>query len=234
MRLVSGNAIGVCVMLACFAVSAQEVRKQAPIFEVDPFWPKPLPNHWVTGSTIGLSVDAQDRVWTIHRPGSVEDNLKAADIKAGNLPLGECCKVAPPVLVYDQAGNLVKSWGGPGQGYDWPESNHGITVDHKGNVWLAGNGTKDTQVLKFDGDGKFLMQLGKHGRSQRQPTDIEKLSGQPDERIFPPDSPACPNWKGNYVSSPKRGVYLGKNSRPARGWKIRLGFFRKNGPPGKI
>ena len=140
---------------------------QAPIFEVDPFWPKPLPNHWVTGSTIGLSVDAQDNVWTIHRPDTVEANFKAADITAGDAvddevqpgakskapcsadPIGACCKVAPPVLVYDAAGNLVKSWGGPGAGYDWPDSNHGITVDHKGNVWLAGNGDKDTQVLKF-------------------------------------------------------------------------------------
>ena len=129
---------------------AQGGAKQAPIFEVDPFWPKPLPNHWVTGSTIGLSVDAQDNVWTIHRPNTVEDNFKAADIKVGDArgrddeaqpgapsarpptgaaSIGKCCKVAPPVLVYDQAGNLVKSWGGPGQGYDWPDSNHGITVD---------------------------------------------------------------------------------------------------------
>ena len=100
---------------------AQDAVKQAPIFEVDPFWPRPLPNHWVTGSTIGLSIDAQDRVWTIHRPNTVEDNFKAADIKVGDergrddeaLPsapgekaadtfIGKCCKVAPPVLVYDQ------------------------------------------------------------------------------------------------------------------------------------
>ena len=67
------------------------------------------------------------------------------------------------MLVYDQAGNLVTSWGGPGKGYDWPDSNHGITVDHEGNVWLAGNGDKDTQLLKFDGAGKFLLQIGKHG-----------------------------------------------------------------------
>src|SRR5262245_30994551 len=65
-------------------VGAQGGAKQAPIFEVDPLWPKPLPNHWVTGSTIGLAVDAQDNVWTIHRPGSVEDNFKAADIKVGD------------------------------------------------------------------------------------------------------------------------------------------------------
>src|SRR5579864_7801134 len=130
----------------------------APIFEVDPFWPKPLPNHWVTGSTIGVSTDAQDHVWTIHRPNTVEDNFKAVDMK-----VGACCKVAPPILEYDQAGNLINSWGGPGQGYDWPDSNHGITVDHKGNVWIAGNGTNDTQVLKFTSTGKFIMQLGKHG-----------------------------------------------------------------------
>ncbi|HEV8394217.1 MAG TPA: hypothetical protein VGQ37_08080 [Vicinamibacterales bacterium] len=163
------------------SVGAQS--KQAPVFEVDPWWPQPLPNHWVTGSTIGLSVDAQDNVWTIHRPNTVEDNFKAADLMVGDArgrddearpgaaaagptsptPIGVCCKVAPPVLVYDQAGKLVKFWGGPGKGYDWPDSNHGITVDHQGNVWLAGNGAKDTQILKFDGAGKFLLQMGKHG-----------------------------------------------------------------------
>jgi len=186
-RYVSAG-VAMLVVLAGLGVARQaaeaQAAKQAPIFEVDPFWPGPLPNHWVTGSTIGLSVDAQDNVWTIHRPGSVEDNFKAADIMVGDArgrddeaqpgaaptqgpatsqPIGKCCKVAPPVLVYDQAGNLVKSWGGPGAGYDWPDSNHGITVDRQGNVWLAGNGAKDTQVLKFTNAGRFLLQIGKHG-----------------------------------------------------------------------
>jgi hypothetical protein len=138
------------------AVEAAAV--QAPRFEVDPFWPKPLPNHWVTGNTIGVATDAQDHVWTIHRPNTVEDNFKAVDMK-----VGACCKVAPPILEYDQAGTLINSWGGPGAGYDWPDSNHGITVDHKGNIWIAGNGAKDTQVLKFTSTGKFLMEIGKHG-----------------------------------------------------------------------
>jgi DNA-binding beta-propeller fold protein YncE len=159
--------IGLALVVAAGAGVAYWVQRgeqvdaataMAPRFEVDPLWPKPLPNHWVTGSTIGVSVDSQDRVWTLHRPNTVEDNFKAADLK-----LGECCKAAPPVLVYDQAGDLVKSWGGPGPGYDWPDNNHGLTVDHKGNVWIGGNGTNDTQVLKFTGDGKFLLQLGKHG-----------------------------------------------------------------------
>ena len=174
--------VGTLLMTATKAPSVgAQAQKQAPYFEVDPFWPKPLPNHWVTGSTIGLSVDDQDNVWTIHRPNTVDANFKAADIKAseakddevqpsaeGAAPpsadmIGACCKVAPPVLVYDQAGKLVRSWGGPGPGYDWPDSNHGITVDGKGNVWLAGNGNKDTQVLKFTKEGKFLLQIGKHG-----------------------------------------------------------------------
>jgi DNA-binding beta-propeller fold protein YncE len=144
---------------------------QAPIFEVDPFWPKPLPNHWVMGSTIGLSVDDQDHVWVIHRPQSVEDNFKAAET---NPPIGVCCKVAPPVLEFDQAGNLVSSWGGPGAGYEWPVSNHGITVDHKGNVWIGGNDNTDTQILKFTKAGKFLLQIGKHGVHNGS-NDVENL-----------------------------------------------------------
>jgi DNA-binding beta-propeller fold protein YncE len=73
---------------------------------------------------------------------------------------------APPVLVFDPAGNLVRAWGGPakaGEGYEWPESNHGVHVDHKGNVWIGGNGEKDAHLLKFTKDGKFLMQVGKLG-----------------------------------------------------------------------
>jgi hypothetical protein len=150
----------VAVLPGPVAVLAAEGAPQAPIFVVDPLWPKPLPNHWVLGSTIGVSVDAQDHVWIIHRPQTVEDNFKAAAL---NPPIGDCCTPAPPVLEFDQAGNLVGHWGGPGPGYDWPESNHGITVDYKGNVWIGGNGDKDTHVLKFDRNGKFLLQIGKAG-----------------------------------------------------------------------
>jgi DNA-binding beta-propeller fold protein YncE len=131
--------------------------KQAPMFEVDPFWPKPLPNHWLIGSSIGVSVDAQDHVWMIHRPQTLN--------KANELGLtsktSECCDAAPPVLEFDQAGTLIGHWGGSGQGFEWPESNHGITVDYKGNVWIGGNGGGDSHVLKFTQDGKLLLQVGK-------------------------------------------------------------------------
>ena len=132
----------------------------APDFEVDPFWPKPLPNHWVLGSTIGVAVDRQDHIWIVHRPGSVDDNFKAAALTP---PVGRCCTPAPPVLEFDQEGNLLRHWGGPGPGYEWPISNHGITVDHNGNVWIGGNDEKDTHVLKFTKDGRFLLQIGRQG-----------------------------------------------------------------------
>ncbi|HWZ30499.1 MAG TPA: hypothetical protein VNX18_04165 [Bryobacteraceae bacterium] len=123
--------------------------KVAPRFEVDPMWPKPLPNHWVMGNVIGVSVDSNDHIWLIHRQGSLE----AMELYGvANAPVGankrrngvvesECCIPAPPVLEFDQAGNLLASWGGKdGDGYVWPNSNHGIFVDFKGNVWIGGNG----------------------------------------------------------------------------------------------
>ena len=132
----------------------------APAFEVDPLWPKPLPNGWVLGSTIGVAVDAEDHVWIIHRPQTVEDNFKAAALTP---PIGKCCTPAPPVLEFDRDGTVIGHWGGPGAGYQWPESNHGIAIDHKGNVWIGGNGDTDTHILKFTPQGQFLLQIGRQG-----------------------------------------------------------------------
>ncbi len=136
---------------------AQDMR--APRYEVDPLWPKPLPNHWVLGNVIGVSVDADDHIWIIHR-GSPSLSIHENQLEKN---AGDCCAAAPPVLEFDQAGNLLRHWGGPAAGYDWPTSNHGIFVDYKGNVWIGGNGGPDSQVLKFTKDGKILMQVGKPG-----------------------------------------------------------------------
>jgi hypothetical protein len=131
----------------------------APRFEVDPFWPRPLPNHWLLGSTIGVSVDSRDHVWIIHRQQSLNAETEAS---AGqNTPSGTCCMPAPNVIELDVEGNVASSWGGPGEGYDWPTSNHGITVDHMDNIWIGGNDVKDAHVLKFSRSGQFLLQLGK-------------------------------------------------------------------------
>jgi hypothetical protein len=162
-RSVAGLA---ALVAACSAPSPAAIEPegdeyvQAPIFEVDPLWPKPLPNHWVLGSTVGLSVDTRDHVWVIHRPETVEEDFRAAAVTP---PVGICCTPAPPVLEFDSEGNLVSFWGGPGEGYEWPTSNHGLTVDSSGNVWIGGNDESDAHVLKFSSAGSFLLQIGRRG-----------------------------------------------------------------------
>jgi DNA-binding beta-propeller fold protein YncE len=140
---------------------AQRTNVQAPMFEVDPFWPKPFDG--LLGMAIGVWVDEQDYVWIIHRSSAtLHNNEKGAEL---NPPIAECCRGAPPVLAFDPDGKLVHAWGGPGQGYEWPQSNHGVHIDYKGNVWIGGNGEKDAQVLKFTKDGKFLLQVGHSGKT---------------------------------------------------------------------
>lgn len=132
----------------------------APKFQVDPAWPKPLPNNWIMGQPAGVAVDGDDHIWVVQRPRSLTDDEKAASLSP---PRSKCCVPAPPVLEFDQQGNLLRSWGGKGEGYDWPQNEHGIYIDGKGFVWLAGNGETDGQILKFTRDGKFVMQIGKQG-----------------------------------------------------------------------
>lgn len=146
--------------LAHAALDADDSQTvQAPRFEVDPLWPKPLPNHWLLGSVIGVGVDSRDHVFIIHRGDSTLNQRTEAGMKA-NPPIAECCQAAPPVLEFDPDGNLVNSWGGPGEGFVWPSSNHGIAVDANDNIWIGGNGARDSHILKFSHDGRFLKQFG--------------------------------------------------------------------------
>ncbi len=133
---------------------------EAPIFEVDPFWPQPLPNHWVLGSVVGVGADSRDHVFIVHRQAPLNERTEIG--AAQDPPTGECCIPAPYVLEFDPEGNLVNAWGGPGEGYTWPASNHGITVDPMDNLWIGGNGP-DSHILKFSRDGKFLASYGEVG-----------------------------------------------------------------------
>src|SRR5215471_16743113 len=157
-------ALGLAVALRQNAAVAQGAAMvEAPIFEVDPLWPKPLPNEGLLGNTIGVSVDAQDNVWIVHRGAqNLNNNEKGSTL---NPPVSICCAAAPPVIAFNAAGDVIHSWGGPGQGYEWPESMHGVFVDSKGFVWLGGNGAKDSQILKFTKDGKFILQSGHYGKN---------------------------------------------------------------------
>src|SRR5262245_48019312 len=146
------------------AVIVQAQGTQVPIFEYDPTFPKPMRENWAIGPIGGLAVDRRDHLYVAHRPGMLaNERFSGAD---DTPPKADCCIPAPPVLELDPAGMLVNSWGGPGPGYDWPQSEHGIFVDHKDNVWLAGNGGKDAMLLKFTREGKFLQQFGKPGQSK--------------------------------------------------------------------
>jgi DNA-binding beta-propeller fold protein YncE len=157
-------------------------RGTAPAYTVDPLWPQPLPNHWVFGSITGVAVDAQDHVWVVHRGAdSLEANEKGMMLTPPTSSV--CCMAAPFVLEFDGAGKVVSSFGGPGQGYNWPASPGSLAVDAKGNVWITAAGVvpapaggrgaappaaaapPDAHVLKFSKTGQFLLQIGKPGQA---------------------------------------------------------------------
>jgi hypothetical protein len=142
-----------------FAISAIEsaFAQDPPKYQVDPSWPKELPNNWIMGQVGGMAVDRHDHIWVLQRPSSdTPDELGASQTP----PWSQCCIAAPPVLEFDAQGNLLQSWGGPGQGFDWPKREHGIYVDNNDNVWIGGAGDTDRHLLKFKNNGKFLMQIG--------------------------------------------------------------------------
>ncbi len=158
-------AIGLAQDALKKTVQARPAAESVPKFELDPTWPKLLPNHWVTGQIPGIAVDSHDHIWVIHRPKTIADHEKAASLKP---PTAECCFPAPAVLEFDMEGNMLQAWGGPSptKEYEWPENEHGIFVDYKDNVWIGGNGNSDAQILKFTTKGKFLLQIGHQGKSQ--------------------------------------------------------------------
>ena len=149
------------------------IAADAPKFEIDPFWPKALPNQWTLGQVAGVAVDEKDHIWIIQRPRSLSRLEAAAAQKPAR---AICCNPAPPVIEFDQDGNVVQAWGGDGIGFDWPKQEHGIRI--VGDfVYLGGNHKDDGFILKFTRDGKFVKQLGKSG-PRKGDQDTSQL-GQP-------------------------------------------------------
>ena len=155
--------------------------RSLPIFEVDPAWPK-VPEKWKLGDPSSFAIDAQDNVWLLHRPRT--------------LPPEQASMAAPPVMVFDSSGKFIKAWGGAGNGYEWPEREHGIHIDAKGFVWLGGNncptngirGLKpvaDDQLLKFMPDGKLVMQIG-HSNQSKGNADTQNLHRPADAWVHAP------------------------------------------------
>jgi DNA-binding beta-propeller fold protein YncE len=166
LRSVGIVAAGIAVMAAVATVSNRDAQAQGstsatrfPVFEVDASWPPKLPNNWVLGQTPGVAIDSHDHIWVLHRPRTVAEAQRA--------------HAAPPLLEFDADGKLLHAWGGSGAGFDWPDSEHGVFVDDKDNVWIGGSSptstslTKrsDDMLLKFTKDGKFLLQIGGPNKS---------------------------------------------------------------------
>ena len=162
--------------LAIAVLCQHVVAADAPKFELDKGWPK-IPPNMKLGDVSSFAIDAQDNVWVLHRPRTLQgENAKQA---------------APAIIIFDNAGNYLRSWGGDGQGYEWPQREHGIHIDYKGFVWIGGNNcvgrdlpglkaVSDDQLLKFTQDGKFVMQIGRASQSKgnadtqnlQQPADV--------------------------------------------------------------
>jgi hypothetical protein len=178
-RSIVAIVFGLALVPALRYVRLEEfARAQAPTrtptFQVDPYWPKPLPHDWMFGNVVGISIDSHDNVWVTHRPNSYPAAGKT-----------------PPVLEFDTAGNLIQSWGGPGTGYEWGTQVHGITVDYKDNVWIGFGGglpydpkahttTDNAHVLKFTPAGKFLLQIGKFGKGTEGSNSTQYLGNPTD------------------------------------------------------
>jgi DNA-binding beta-propeller fold protein YncE len=142
--------IFVVALIVAGSAGHAQVR-DVPRFRVDPSWPT-IPNNWQFGQVSSVSIDAQDHVWVLQRPSTLDADEKH--------------RAAPPVIEFDANGQFVQGWGGPGSGYEWPATEHGIYVDPKGFVWIGGNGAKDHQILKFTRTGTFVLQIGRAGQSR--------------------------------------------------------------------
>jgi DNA-binding beta-propeller fold protein YncE len=165
--------------------AAADVARQSPVaaqaYEVDPFWPKDLPDGWMLGNVVGVAVDEQDNVWIVHR--------------ANSYPLAA---KTPPVIAFDSQGNVIRSWGGPGDGYEWGTQAHGLTIDYRGNVWVGFGGglpydiksratTDNAHFLKFTPEGRFLLQIGKFGTGT-EGSDSQMFLGQPTDVFVDPET----------------------------------------------
>ena len=162
------------------ATDAPAQTRSLPTFEVVASWAK-VPDKWRLGDASSFAIDAQDNVWLLHRPRTLKGEQAAI--------------AAPPVMVFDAAGNFIRAWGGAASGYDWPEREHGIHIDYKGFVWIGGNncptsglaGLKpvaDDALLKFAPDGKLAMQIG-HSNQSKGDADTANVHRAADAWVHP-------------------------------------------------
>src|SRR4029077_18040553 len=161
-KAVRGALLVAATLVAASCAEAPTVEAPSG-YTADAAWPKPLPNNWILGQVAGLAVDARDHVWVIHRPRTLIDEEKGAALEPKR---AKCCVSAPAVIEFDTDGSVLHAWGGPGQGYEWFENEHGIYVDRRRDAWVVGNDPQHKHIIKFTPEGKFLMQIGHAGSSE--------------------------------------------------------------------
>ncbi|HEY6644397.1 hypothetical protein [Povalibacter sp.] len=179
------TVLSICLLgLQTLTLPVAQAAEKVPEYALDASWPKlPLPNQWALGLINGIHVDARNHLWLFHSPELVPKYALGAQ---QDPPAGKCCVAAPAIMEFDEAGNVLRAWGGPNEakGYDWPTAGHGLFVDYKGNIWIGGSQTRvgadgtppDGMYLKFSPDGKFLLQIGGRGPSKGS-LDTTQLSG---------------------------------------------------------
>ena len=207
--------------------ASKNAPKDAPVYKVDPFWPKPLPNKWLMQGVPVMVVDKDDHIWVMNRPRDVNPDEIGA---ASNPPRTDCCIAAPAVLEFDTEGNLLKGWGGPGYVPGWSaEGNprpgagaeHGILVDREGNVWISGSARGDT-IMKFTGDGKLLWEFGHRGpRPKPGETPQAVKQNNQDTDVFPTGIfffDVDEDAKEIYIVDAKRVLVYDYEGKFKRGW----------------
>ena len=180
--------IAITLQVLVCALAWSSAQAATPLFKVDPYWPKTMPHGYIFGASGGVTVDSKDHVWIYTRPTSQRMTLS-------NPPNETSGQAAPSVVEIAPDGTFIQGWGGrlamseeERTQFDWPVQEHGIAVDNKGNVWVCGNGRDaktgrdDDQCIKFTNNGKFIMQIGKSGKSKGS-LDTENL-GHPSQPVY--------------------------------------------------
>jgi hypothetical protein len=124
-----------------------------PQYEVDPSWPKDLPNDWLIGEVGGVAVDKRDHIWVFQRPATLSNRERG---KVTDPPLSMCCTPAPSIVVFDQEGDVVRAWGGPETHQPWFEREHSVFVDHNDYVWLSDHTLHMIKKFTLDGSEHLL------------------------------------------------------------------------------
>ena len=201
---------GVVVLGLAAGVGAQD----PPIYKVDPFWPKPLPNKWIMQQVVDSYVDRNDHIWIINRFDPRPDEMLASFTP----PRAECCTGGPEILEFDQAGNLVQGWGKPNYVPGWPARLQSFVVDREGNVWISGTALGDS-IVKFSNDGKLLWDFGhRWPKGQEYKQDNQQTDVLPGIEDFDLDEDAREIYVADGARNKRVMVYDMNTGAFKRGW----------------